>query len=77
MLSKEVIKCFLKKSQKTVTVTHICQLLTDKICRKVLQKTSQNCDDRLKFALFGHCDQMRYLGCHFLKIWTTIKVKEQ
>jgi hypothetical protein len=42
MLSKEVTKNLLKKSQKAVTVTHICRLLTDKSCIKVLQKASQN-----------------------------------
>jgi uncharacterized protein YrrD len=46
MLHKEVTKSFLKKSQKAVHVTHICQLFTDKICIKVeikvLQKASQN-----------------------------------
>jgi hypothetical protein len=42
MLSKEVTKSLLKKSQKTVTVTHICRLFTDKSCIKVLQKASQS-----------------------------------
>jgi hypothetical protein len=42
MLSKEVTKSFLKKSQNAVTVTHICRLFTDKSCIKVLQKASQN-----------------------------------
>jgi hypothetical protein len=60
-LPKEVSKYFLKKSQKAVTVTYIWRLFTDKSCIKVLQKASQNCDDRLKLAFFGHCDQMRYL----------------
>jgi hypothetical protein len=40
MLSKEVTKSFLKKSQKAVTVTHICRLFTDKSYIKVLQKAS-------------------------------------
>jgi hypothetical protein len=77
MLSKEVTESFLKKSQnifqrshkklykeviKGVTVTHICRLFTDKSGKGVLQKASQNCDDRLKLAFFGHCDQMRHLG---------------
>jgi hypothetical protein len=64
MLSKEVTKNLLKKSQNAVTVTHICRLFTDKRCIKFLQKASQNCDDRLKLGFFGHCDQMRYLGSH-------------
>jgi hypothetical protein len=38
--SKELTKCFLKKSQKEVTVTHICRLFTDKSCIKVLQQAS-------------------------------------
>jgi protoheme ferro-lyase len=78
MLSKDVTKCFLKKSQKAaksflkksqnaVTVTHICRLFTDKklyksLTNSVTKYSSQNCDDRLKFAFSGHCDQMRYLG---------------
>jgi 3-phosphoglycerate kinase len=47
-------KRLLKKSQKVVTVTHICRLFTDKSCIKVLydvlQKLSQNCGDRVKLA---------------------------
>jgi hypothetical protein len=39
--SKAVTKRLLKKSQKAVTVTHICRLFTDKSCIKVLQKESQ------------------------------------
>jgi hypothetical protein len=31
-------------------VTHICRLFSDKSCIKVLQKASQNCDERLKLA---------------------------
>jgi hypothetical protein len=62
MLSKEVTKSLLKKSQKAVTGTHICRLFTDKSCIKVLQKASQNCDDRLKLTFIGHCDQIRYSG---------------
>jgi hypothetical protein len=65
-LLEKVRKCFLKKSQKAVTATHICRLFTDKKCVKVLQKASQNCDDRLKLAFFGHCDQMRYFLIHKL-----------
>jgi hypothetical protein len=48
-------------------VTHISCLFSDKSCIKVLQKVSQNCDDRLKVAFFGHCDQMRYFGSIFLE----------
>jgi hypothetical protein len=63
MLPKEVTKWFLKKSQKAVTVTHICRLFTDKSCIKILQKTSQySSHNWLKLAIFGRCDQMRYLG---------------
>jgi hypothetical protein len=57
MCSKEITKSILKKSQNTlrshkksqkaVTVTHICRLFTDQSYIKVLQKASQNCDDRL------------------------------
>jgi hypothetical protein len=42
MLSKEVTKSILKKSQKAVTVTHIYGPFTDKSCINVLQKASQN-----------------------------------
>jgi hypothetical protein len=42
MLYKEVSKSLLKKSQKAVTMTHICRLFTDQSCIKVLQKASQN-----------------------------------
>jgi hypothetical protein len=59
MFSKEVTKSLLKKSQKTVNVTHIDRLFTDRCCIKVLKKASQNTQ---KLAFFGHYDQMRYLG---------------
>jgi hypothetical protein len=42
MFYKEVTKILLKESQNAVTVTHICQLFTNKSCIKVLQKTLQN-----------------------------------
>jgi hypothetical protein len=42
MLSKEVTKSLLKRSQKAVTVNHICRLFMDKSCIKVLEKASQN-----------------------------------
>jgi hypothetical protein len=32
------------------------------LTKSVTKYSSQNCDDRLKLAFFGHCDQMRYLG---------------
>jgi hypothetical protein len=51
MISKEVTKSFLKKSQKAVTVTYTCRIFTDKNCIKVLQKESQ--DTRHKIVTTG------------------------
>jgi hypothetical protein len=59
ILSKEITKSLLKKSEKVVTVTLISRLFTDKRCLKVLEKASQNRDDWLKLAVFGLCDQLR------------------
>jgi hypothetical protein len=50
----QVTKNLLRKSQKDFTVTHFCQLFTDKSCIKVSSKASQNvvenCDGRLKIV---------------------------
>jgi hypothetical protein len=35
------------------------------LTKSVTKYSSQNCDDRLKLAFFGHCDQMWYLGISY------------
>jgi hypothetical protein len=43
------------------------------LTNSVTKYSSQNCDDRLKLAFFGHCDQMRYLGMNTIYehcLWT-------
>jgi hypothetical protein len=44
------------------------------LTKRVTKYSPQNCDDRLKLAFFGHCDQMQYMG-GVLKNLTRKRVK--
>jgi hypothetical protein len=50
-LYKEITKSFLKKTQKAVTVAHICQLLTDKSLIKSVTKLCCPVKDRFFWSL--------------------------